>query len=87
MGMFEDKGLFPLGLNPASAEKHRAYVKLKDFPFPLLSDPGRKVAKAYGAVKLMGSMIKRAVVVVGRDGKIRYSQEGMPADGEILGSV
>ncbi len=87
MSKFLEKGIQPFGVNPASAEKHLDYVNLKQFPFPLLSDPGREVASAYGAVKLMGKSINRSVFVVDRTGKLVFAKEGMPSDEEILESV
>jgi peroxiredoxin Q/BCP len=87
IGLFEEKGIKPFGVNPASVEKHLDYVNKKGFPFPLLSDPGRAIASKYGAVKLMGKSINRSVFVIGKDGKIIFAQEGLPADEEILASV
>lgn len=84
---FEGKGIQPFGINPASIEKHTNYVAKKGFTFPILSDPGREVASAYGAVKMLGKLIQRSVFVVGKDGKVVFAREGMPTDEEILASI
>ena len=86
ISQFEEKGIKPFGVNPASVEKHLDYVNKKGFTFPLLSDPGRVVAAQYGAVKLMGKVINRSVFLIGKGGKIVYAQEGLPKDEEILAS-
>ncbi len=74
----------PFGLNPAGVDAHRKYAEKLELPFPLLSDPGRAVAKAYGAVKLGGMSIHRSVVLVGRDGRVRFAQRGTPGADESL---
>lgn len=84
---FEGKGIRPFGINPASTEKHLDFVTKKGFTFPILSDPGRKVAASYGAVKLLGKVIQRSVFVVGKDGKVIFARTGMPTDEEILASL
>jgi len=48
-----------------------------ELPFPLLSDPGREVCGAYGAVGLLG-MTRRALFLIGRDGRVRYRQTDLP---------
>ena len=77
----------PFGINPASAESHAGYAARLGLDFPLLSDPGMIVAKAYGAVRPDGQSIARSVVVVGRDGRIRYSQAGAPGAEIVLESL
>ncbi len=74
------------GVNHADAESHAAFVKKCALPFSLLTDVGRKVSTKYGATKkfFMSVIIKRTVVLVGKDGKIAYHKHGMPKDVEIL---
>lgn len=74
----------PFGINPADVEDHARYVRKFSFPFPLLSDGGRRVAKAYGAVKLGGMGIQRSVVLVGRDGRVLFAETGAPGAGQSL---
>lgn len=68
----------PFGVNPASAASHAAYAERLKLPFPLLSDPGLAVSRAYGAVRPGGEAIARSVVLVDRDGTIRYANAGAP---------
>lgn len=84
---YEAHGVRPFGVNPASAESHRAYAGRLGLPFPLLSDPGLAISRAYGAVRPDGSGISRSVVLVDRDGSIRYSQAGAPGADVVLESL
>jgi thioredoxin-dependent peroxiredoxin len=73
------------GINGQSAEKHAAFRKKYDFPFPLLIDKGNKVANAYHADAV--AMVKRTVYRIGPDGIIRFGQRGMPDPKEVLGQA
>lgn len=69
----------PFGVNPGSAESHRAFIAENDFPFELLVDEHMDVARQYGAVKEDGSGIARTVFIVGKNGKVIYRQTGAPS--------
>jgi len=81
---YRKAGVSPFGVNQAGVDSHRKYVEKFQFNFPLLSDPGLKVAGEYGAVKLMGMSIQRSVVVIGRDGKVVFAAHGAPGADESL---
>ena len=85
--LYQREHIRPFGINPASAESHAGYAARLGLNFPLLSDPGMIVAKAYGAVRPDGQSIARSVVVVGQDGVIRYSQAGSPGAEIVLESL
>ena len=68
----------PFGVNPASAERHAGYAARLKLAFPLLSDPGLRISRSYGAVRPDGSAIARSVCLVDRDGVVVYSQSGAP---------
>jgi peroxiredoxin len=85
--LYQREHIRPLGINPASAESHAGYAARLGLNFPLLSDPGMIVAKAYGAVRPDGQSIARSVVVVGQDGRILYSQAGGPGAEIVLESL
>jgi thioredoxin-dependent peroxiredoxin len=85
--LYQREHIRPFGINPASAESHAGYAARLGLNFPLLSDPGMIVAKAYGAVRPDGQSIARSVVVVGQDGVIRYSQAGAPGAEIVLESL
>ena len=77
----------PFGVNQAGVDSHAKYVEKFNFNFPLLSDPGLKVASAYGAVKLLGIGIQRSVVIIGRDGKVVFAARGAPGADESLAAL
>lgn len=69
---FMHHGYTLLGIGSDSVEKHREFTKSKNIVFPLLSDLKGEVCQAYG---VWGNIIrrpKRAIVMVGKDGKITY---------------
>jgi len=88
-----DKDLFAgigadiLAINPASVEAHDKYCDKKGFTFPLLSDPGRKIAKAYQATKLKDAVIQRTVYVVGPGMRIIFAEQGIPADKKMIDAI
>ena len=65
------------GVSCDSPFSHAAYKKQYNIPYALLSDPTRKMAKAYGmwAGEEPFNCTKRGTVVIGRDGKIVHYQE------------
>jgi peroxiredoxin Q/BCP len=77
----------PFGVNPATVESHAGYAARLRLPFPLLSDPGLRIATAYGAVRPDGSSIARSVVLIEQDGIVVYSQAGAPGVKIVLESV
>ncbi len=82
---FDRAGAVIFGVNPAGQDSHRKYCDGFGFPFPLLSDPEMNVARAYGAAR--GTANRRTVVVIGRDGLVKFHRHGMPTDDEILEAV
>ena len=65
------------GVSCDSPYSHAAYKKQYNIPYGLLSDPTRKMAKAYGmwAGEEPYNCTKRGTVVIGKDGKIAHYQE------------
>jgi peroxiredoxin Q/BCP len=65
-------GITIFGCSVDNADAHRAFAKKYGLPFPLLLDPDKKVAKAYGAdngIPILG-LDKRITYVIGEDGRI-----------------
>src|SRR5688572_9672346 len=65
------------GVSCDSPFSHAAFKKQYNIPYGLLSDPTRKMAKAYGmwAGEEPYNCTKRGTVVIGKDGKIAHYQE------------
>jgi peroxiredoxin Q/BCP len=83
---FKAAKIQPLGVNPATVDSHKSYVEKMHFNFPLLSDPERKIAGSYNALKEDGKGIQRTVYVIGRDGTVRFAQRGAPPVDDIVGA-
>jgi peroxiredoxin Q/BCP len=64
-----------------SAEKNQAFAESLDANFPLLSDPGKGVARAYGVLGALRAFAKRKTFYIDPQGVIRHVEENVdPAD-------
>jgi thioredoxin-dependent peroxiredoxin len=64
-------GATVVGISAQDVDSHSKFVTENGIPVPLLADPDKKVAKAYGAsVPVVGT--RRAVVIVDEGGKVAY---------------
>jgi peroxiredoxin Q/BCP len=86
---FGKLGLAVLGISPDAPAKLAKFRDKEGLTFPLLSDPGREVLKAYGAYgeKMMYGKttvgVIRSTFVVGPDGKIENALYGVKATGHV----
>lgn len=81
---YEAFDIRPFGVNPASVASHTAYAAKLGLPFPIVSDPGLTIARAYGTLKPDGRGIARSVCLIDRDGLVRYAQAGAPGAAIVL---
>ena len=58
-----------------SPEKNREFAESLKANFPLLSDPGKQVARAYGVVGLVPLFAKRRTFFIDPEGVIRHVEE------------
>src|SRR5271155_3578417 len=68
---FTDAGLVVLGCSVDSADAHKDFIRKNSLPFPLLLDPDKKIAKAYGAangIPILG-LDRRITYVIDENGK------------------
>jgi thioredoxin-dependent peroxiredoxin len=77
LGVFQKLGIQVVALNPQSEESHGKFAEKHRLPFPVAADAGGAVTRAYGARGLFG-MTKRALVLVGRDGRIVWRKTDFP---------
>jgi thioredoxin-dependent peroxiredoxin len=69
-------GVVVLGVSPDAPDSHQQFAKKYDLPFPLLSDPDKKVMARYGAFgeKTMYGRktegVIRSTVWIGPDGRV-----------------
>jgi len=61
------------------AETNRKFAQSLDLDYPILSDPDRKVARAYGVVTGDSRYAKRWTFYIGKDGKILFIDKGVKA--------
>lgn len=80
-------GIEPIGVNPGDAESHKAFRKAHGLTFDLLVDEGARIAHRYGAIKPGGEGIQRSVVIVGKDGKVIFAEQGAPPWQRILSVI
>ncbi len=69
---FKAAGVFILGCSVDSAQSHVAFIQKYSLPFPLLLDPDKKIATAYGAangIPILG-LNRRITFVIDAHGKI-----------------
>jgi peroxiredoxin Q/BCP len=76
---FEQAGAQVLGISTDSAETLARWGKELKATFPLLSDPGGKVAEAYGILTPVVKLARRTTFVIDGQGRIEHIEEGGPA--------
>jgi thioredoxin-dependent peroxiredoxin len=64
-------GVPMVGISPQSVESHDRFAERHGLTVPLLSDPSKEVARAYGVVG-PGGFIRRAIFLVDTEGLVRY---------------
>ena len=69
--------------NPGSLKSHQSFSEKQGYPFPILVDADRTMARDYGALKENGTSIQRTVYIIDSKGVIRFAQQGMPTDEEL----
>ena len=83
------KGAIVLGISHDSVESHERFQKKFDLPFPLLSDPEKKVTEAYGVYKqksLYGKLfmgIERTTFVIDKEGRIKKIFPKVKVEGHV----
>ncbi|WP_209325589.1 peroxiredoxin [Brevibacterium renqingii] len=82
-------GFEVLGVSPDDAESIRAFAADEGLTFPLLSDPGAEVAKAYGSFgeKTIGDRTfegtLRSTFVIAEDGTLDRAEYNVDAQGHV----
>jgi peroxiredoxin Q/BCP len=63
-------GLRVVGVSPQDTDSHRRFAEKHALNFTLLSDPDKKVIKAYGLDGPLGLGVRRGTYLIGKDGRI-----------------
>ena len=86
---YQEAGAEVVGINSDSIEKHRRFATNHQLPLRLLSDASGEVTRAYQMNSFLGT--KRGVVVIDKEGVIRYRRTVVPifrpTDDEILTAI
>lgn len=77
LGVFGEMGVQVVAINPQSVESHRGFADKHKLPFAVVADSGGKVCRQYGALNFLG-MAKRALVLIGKDGRIKWRRTDFP---------
>ena len=64
-------GVAVVGISPQPMDSHERFAEQHGLTVPLLSDPEKEVAQAYGVVG-PGGYVRRAIFLVDREGVIRH---------------
>lgn len=73
-----------VGINPGSAQSHRAFRARHKLPFPLLVDDSRRVARLYRSA---GLLVRRTVYLIDPRGVIRFSARGKPPIAVLMAAL
>jgi peroxiredoxin Q/BCP len=75
----EKYGIQVLGVSTDGVKSHENFKNKYELNFPLLSDKGKNIVKAYGVESMFGSA-KRETFLIDKSGNIRYIWEKVKAD-------
>ncbi len=83
------KGYQVVGVSPDSVKSHKNFKEKYGLNFPLLSDPDKKVAEAFGAYgekKMYGKVTKgiiRSTFLIDEEGKVAKAWRNVKAKGHV----
>lgn len=69
---FKGQGAEVLGVSSDSVDSHKSFAEHHGLSFPLLSDPGGKVRKAYGVPSTLGFLPGRVTYIIDEEGIVRH---------------
>lgn len=69
--LFVDAGAAVIGVSSDSPEIHRDFARQHGLPFPLISDAGGALRKAFGVPKSFGLLPGRVTYVIDKEGIVR----------------
>ncbi len=75
MSTLKSMGVKLFGISLDTVDSHVGFVKKERLNFPLLSDPTKKVAKAYGVLNESGAFANRVTFIIDPKGILRKVDE------------
>ncbi len=86
---YQEAGAEVVGINTDSIEKHRSFAAHHNLPMRLLSDADGRVVRDYEMRNVLGT--RRGVVVIDKDGYIRFRKVVLPifrpTDDEVIEAI
>ena len=86
---YQETGAEVVGINANSVAKHKRFAEHHSLPLRLLSDTTGSVIRAFDMKNLIGT--RRGIIVIDRDGIIRYRRVVFPvfrpSDDEVLAAI
>lgn len=76
LAQFEALHAHVLGISAQSIDSHEKFAAKHGFKFPLLSDPDKVVAGAYGTLGPLG-FPRRSVFIIDGDGVVQYAHRAI----------
>ena len=89
---YQETGAEVVGISTDSVESHRRFGEHHGLPLRLLADTDGAVSRLYGAKSWLPGRSARAVVIIDRDGLVRYHKVQplslfRPKDDEVLAAI
>ncbi len=84
---FEAVDTIVFGINPADAESHQKFIDKNGFPFELIVDQKRQIARNYDALMLLGYVVNRTVIAINKEGRVVFYERGYPTNDAIIGAL
>jgi peroxiredoxin Q/BCP len=87
---YKATGAEVVGISVGSVDSHKRFAEHHDLPQTLLADEDGKVTKLLNVKSMLGGS-QRAVIVIDRDGVIRYRRSVFPifrpSDDEVIEAI
>ncbi len=80
-------GAKPLAINPAPVEDHKIWSEKLGLRFPILSDPGGKIARAFEAKYPILSLVRRTVYALDPDGTVIFAERGHADLNDVMEAI
>ena len=84
---FEAVDTVVFGINPADAKSHQKFIDKNGFPFELIVDKKRQIARQYDALMLLGYVVNRTVIAINKEGSVVFYERGYPTNDDIISAL
>lgn len=88
---YQSTGAEVVAVSVGSVESHRSFAEHHSLPMPILADEHLEIAKLLKVKFVFGNISQRAVIVIDKEGVIRYRKSVLPifrpTDDEVLAAI